>query len=288
MVASAEPRTVPQAAPNRQLATAKRSEAGPPPGRRKVAFGAIQPQGHRIVLYGTGGIGKTSEASVVPGPVAFIDLDESMPVLHPQLPGELDIRLVTGVGNWQDLRAALQADGWDEIRTIVIDSVTKAEELCGAWVLANVKKDNGQKAERLEDYGYGKQFGYIYDTFLALLGDLDQHIRAGRNVILIAHDCTTEVPNPNGPNWLRYEPRLQAPGSGKSSIRLRVKEWADHVLYFGYDKGDVTDGKMAKGFETRTIYPVEMPHCMAKSRTCDSVITVAKHDPSIWTSIIKP
>ena len=144
-----------------------------------------------------------------------------------------------------------------------------------------------QKAERLEDYGYGKQFGYVFETFLALLGDLDQHVRAGRNVILIAHDCTTEVPNPNGPNWLRYEPRLQSPGSGKCSIRLRVKEWCDHVLYFGYDKGDVTDGKMSKGFETRTIYPVEMPHCMAKSRTCNSVLTVGKNDPSIWSSIIK-
>jgi chloramphenicol 3-O-phosphotransferase len=61
MVALAEPRSVPQTAANRQ----------PPPGRRKVAFGTIKPQGHKIVLYGTGGIGKTSEASVAPGPVAF-------------------------------------------------------------------------------------------------------------------------------------------------------------------------------------------------------------------------
>ena len=150
-----------------------------------------------------------------------------------------------------------------------------------------VPKDNGQRAERLEDYGYGKHFGYMYDTFLMLLGDLDQHIRAGRNVILIAHDCTTEVPNPNGPNWLRYEPRLQAPASGKNSIRLRVREWADHVLYFGYDKGDVQDGKMAKGFDSRTIYPVEMPHCMAKSRTCSAAVGVARGDTSFWNTLIK-
>ena len=277
MTAVTEPRTAPHVAANRL----------PPVPRRQVTFGPIHPQGHRITLYGPGGIGKTSEASLAPGPVAFIDLDESMPVLRSQLPADLEIRIASGVGNWADLRAVLQAEGWDDIRTIVIDSVTKAEELCGAHVLATVKKDNGQKAERLEDYGYGKQFGYVFETFLALLGDLDQHVRAGRNVILIAHDCTTEVPNPNGPNWLRYEPRLQSPGSGKCSIRLRVKEWCDHVLYFGYDKGDVTDGKMSKGFETRTIYPVEMPHCMAKSRTCNTVLTVGRNDPSLWSSIIK-
>ena len=152
MTSATESRTVPQpqTAPNRLLP--------PPPPKKRVAFGTIQPQGHRIVLYGPGGIGKTTLAAAAPGPVAFIDLDESMPVLRSQLPGDLDIRLVTGISNWQSLRDVLTSDGWEDIKTIVIDSVTKTEEFCGAHVLATVK-NNGQKAERLEDYGYGKQFG---------------------------------------------------------------------------------------------------------------------------------
>ena len=32
----------------------------------------------------------------------------------------------------------------------------------------------------------------------------------------------TRNPNPAGEDWLRYEPRLQSPNSGKASIRLRV------------------------------------------------------------------
>ena len=41
------------------------------------------------------------------------------------------------------------------------------------------------------------------------------HARGTRdNVILICHDCTATVPNPTGEDWLRYEPRLQSPGSG--------------------------------------------------------------------------
>ncbi len=142
-------------------------------------------------------------------------------------PEDADIRLVDGCTTWQDMREILNADGWDDVGTIVIDSVTKAEELAMAWVLANVPIDGNRRATRLEDYPYGKGYTHIYETFLSLLGDLDRHVRASRHVILIAHDCTTEVPNPAGANWLRYEPRLQSPSSGKNSVRLRVREWAD-------------------------------------------------------------
>ena len=275
MTTATAPRPPAPTAPNRQ----------PPPGRRQVTFGAIQPQGHRIVLYGPGGIGKTSAACMAPGPVAFIDLDESMPVLRAQLPADRDIRIVSGVNAWSDLRNALHSGGWDDIKTIVIDSVTKAEELAGQHVLETIPLDGGKKAQRLEEYGWGKQFGHIYDTFLALLGDLDQHVRAGRHVILIAHDCTCEVPNPAGANWLRYEPRMQSPASGKNSVRLRVREWADHVLFCGYDM-DVKNGK-GTGNSTRTVYPVELPHCMAKSRVADTAIPLTKGDAGIWTHIIK-
>ncbi|MCK4626278.1 MAG: AAA family ATPase [Phycisphaerae bacterium] len=66
--------------------TARRSSS--PPVRR-VAFGSIEPQGHRIGLFGPGGVGKTTLAATAPGPVAFIDLDDSLPILLPSL-GNLD------------------------------------------------------------------------------------------------------------------------------------------------------------------------------------------------------
>lgn len=270
-------------------APATQAAASQPPAKDKktVAFGAIEPQGHRILIYGGGGTGKTTVACNAPPPVAVFDLELSMPVLRPQLPDDADIRVVSGVSTWKELRDMLTAGGWEDVRTLVIDSATKAEELALAHVLSNVLIDDKRKAERLEDYPYGKGYSYLYDEFLKILGDLDQHVRAGRNVILIAHDCTTTVPNPTGADWLRYEPRLQSPPSGKNSIRLRVREWADHVLFLGYDLGKVNDGKMAAGFNGRTLYPVELPHCMAKSRTCNESQVVQKNDPSIWADIIK-
>jgi hypothetical protein len=238
-------------------------------------------------MYGPGGIGKTTAAAQLPGPVGFIDLEDSLPILRPQLEasGRLgNIRPVRGVKDWAGLRAALASDGWDSIKSIVIDTGTKAEELAIAHTIETVTAD-GKRVQSIEGYGYGKGFTYVFDTFLPLLSDLDRHARAGRNVVILCHDCTSTVPNPAGEDWIRYEPRLQSPNSGKASIRLRVREWADHVLYVGYDVNVTKDGK-GRGAGTRTLYTSELPHCMAKSRTTSEVFAVGDDMTDVWNSIL--
>lgn len=270
-------------------ATTSTATARPPygPPVRRVAFGAIEPQGHRVGLFGPGGIGKTTLAATAPGPVGFIDLDDSLPILRPSL-GELDIRRVSGIAGWQDMRDALHSDGWDDVRTIVIDSATKAEELSLEWTIRNVKHEkDGVVIRRIEDYGFGKGYQHNYETFLTLLSDLDQHVRAGRNVVLICHDCTATVPNPKGEDYIRWEPRLQNPSSGKASIRLRVREWLDHLMYVGYDVECAKhhNGK-AQGHGSRTIYPTEMPWCMAKSRTLADPVELVQFDTTLWNKLL--
>ena len=257
--------------------------------RKAVQFGEVAASsGHRVLLYGPGGIGKTTLASQLPGPVAFIDLDESLPRLRSQLEesGRMaNIMPVTGIHNWQTLRDVIQADGWEKVRSIVIDTGTRAEELAVAHTLETVLVD-GKRVTSVEGYGYGKGYGFVFDTFLPLLGDLDRHARAGRNVVFVCHDCTSTVPNPAGEDWLRYEPRLQSPNSGKASIRLRVREWADHVLFVGYDVSVGKDGK-GRGAGTRTLYSAEVPHCMAKSRTTQETIPLGEDGAEVWGAIIR-
>jgi len=244
------------------------------PERRKVAFGNIgKAAGHKIVLYGPGGIGKTTFAAALPSPVAFIDLEESLPILSGNLEkhGLLgNVMPVSGANAWQSLRDTLNSAGWDDVKTIVIDSATKAEEMALAWMYDNIK-NNGQKVTRLEDYGYKSGYRHLYDTFSLLLADLDAHARAGRNVCLICHDVSASVPNPLGQDWIRYEPRLTQ-HKDFCPLRFRMKEWADHVLAILYDV-EVAKGK-GKGSGTRTLYTTELPHCMAKSRTAQDVFPV--------------
>lgn len=274
--------------PRPPVRTPARNNPPPPPTppRETVQFGKIATgKGHRILFYGPGGIGKTTAAASLPGPVAFFDLDDSLA----RLAGQIDtgnIMPVSGVENWSDLRFVLQADGWNDIRSIVIDTGTRAEEMAIAHTLATVPHEKGHLCSRLEDYGFGKGFQHVYDTFLPLLADLDRHSRAGRHVMILCHDCTSTVPNPAGEDWLRYEPRLQSPNSGKASIRLRVREWADHVLFLGYDVNVGKDGK-GRGVGTRTVYPAELPHCMAKSRTTQIPIPlIAGESAALWNTII--
>lgn len=256
----------------------------PKPKSLVLAAPAARTTGHRAVVYGPGGIGKTTLAASAPGPVAVFDLDDSLPVLAPKLAG-VNVLAVGGIESWQALRDALNGDGWDDVRTIVVDSITAAEELAARHTLATVPHEKGGAVKRIEDYGYGKGYTHVYETFLTLLGDLDRHVRAGRNVVLVCHDCTATVPNPQGEDYIRYEPRLQSPASGKASIRLRVREWADHVLFLGYDL-DVKDGK-AKGSGTRTVYPVELPHCMAKSRTLSEALPLdLGAGVALWTRLL--
>lgn len=277
--APSAPRKTPPPPPRTSAAPAAQAVAPV----RTVQFCKIAPrQARRVGIYGPGGSGKTSLAASAPGPVAYIDLDDALPVLA-DLHG-MDIRPIP-VSNWQELVAAINArDGWDDIKTIVIDPLTKVEELGVAETIATVPHEKGSPIKRLEDYGFGKGLQHVYDTFLPLLGALDVHVRAGRNIVVVMHDCTRNVPNPAGEDWIRYEPRLQDPPSGKGSIRLRVKEWLDDLLFLGYDVNVTKDGK-GQGCGTRTIYPVELPFCMAKSRKLTDPMPIEKGSTLLWTTL---
>lgn len=237
------------------------------------------------MIYGTGGIGKTTLACLAPGKVALADGDESMADLKDEFERiDVPLPLLIPATNWQTLCDALKSDGWNGIRTIGID-VTVAEEWCIASLLKTVKVGNSYPTS-LEDYGYGKDVRYVYEHFLPLLGHLDRHVRQGRNVLLIAHECKPEEVNPTGQNYLRFEPRLRTSKRGENSIRLRVKEWCSFVGYIAYD-ASINKDKKAEGSGTRTMYLTERPSFMAKQRGGLPESINIEHGVSPWEGILK-
>lgn len=209
--------------------------------------------------------------------VLFVDADTGS--------AKLDVSRVEGIDNFDDLRSLLCSDLPQQFDALVFDTLTKIEEWAIAWTLKNIKHEKGHAVTSIEDYGWGKGIVHVYETFLRLIGDFDAQVRRGKHIITVAHECVANVPNPAGEDWSRYEPRLQSPASGKSSIRHRIKEWADHMLYIGYDTL-VKDGK-ALGGGTRTIYPTEMPSWWAKSRSLSMPIPYAKDSAELWNLLLE-
>jgi len=239
--------------------------------------------GQKIGIFGPGGVGKTElcslleQVGIIP---VFADVEDSTKFLDV-------LRADPSPATLEELRAFLwTVPTMQDVGAIVLDSATKAEELCIAWTLANVKHpDKPDKPIRsIEDYGWGKGYTFAFETFLLILGDLDACARAGKHVMLTMHDCTANVPNPRGEDFLRYEPRLQSPPSGKGSIRHRVKEWLDHLFFVGFDTFVDETGKARPG-AVRTIYTNEQPTFWAKSRSLEGFIPYKRGNPELWRKL---
>lgn len=250
-----------------------------------LTFGAPDTTaGRRVILYGEGGVGKTTLCASLPGKSAFIDLDKSLlklPALRPALASG-NLVAVQGVSKWEDLRAAIAAQGWDGIDNLIIDTMSVAEAMATDYVLRSVPMDKGGVARSVEDYGYGKGYRYVADAMELLVAELERHTDEGRNVILVCHSLIQQNTDPTDADFPRYEPKLLHTASGKVSIRLRLRDWADDVIYISKDRA-VIEGKAVSG-NSRTAYTSDMGWCMAKSRQLTEPVPLT--DPTaFWAAL---
>jgi hypothetical protein len=200
----------------------------------------------------------------------FIGLDDGGRKIPNPLTGE-PVLAIPGITSFLDLRDVLaQQNLFPEGATIVIDTMTKAQEFIEEHVVAHVEKEKGGKAKNLSDFGWGDGFRHVYEHGRLILSDLDAHIAAGRNVILLCQLDQITVANAAGADFLEDGPKLQH--NRKGSLRTEVCEWADHVGRVGYLDFQVLKGenqktgKVATQDETRAIFTGGAPHFTAKAR----------------------
>lgn len=135
-------------------------------GKRKRA--------QKVVVYGTEGIGKTTFASHFPSPV-FIDTEGST--------DHLDVARTDKPTSWQMLISFVKefATMPGFYRTLVIDTIDWAEQLCVEYICAKHNKSG------IEDFGYGNGYVFVREEMGRFLNLLDEVINAGMNVVLTAH-----------------------------------------------------------------------------------------------------
>lgn len=246
-----------------------------PPGKTFTVKSGITRKAFCIGIYGPEGIGKSSLAAVCPG-AQFADIEGSM--------DDMDVpkvqELANGVGNWKLLREWIQSA---EKGIYGIDSITRAEDWAAQHVIANKKSNQGEKAsDSLEDFKYKAGLVFVVDEFKKLLGDMDAAKRRGASFIMVAHSRIQRFKNPDGSDFVRYEPRLV--DDAKASNMLQWVQFLDHLAFINLDM-DVQKGK-ASGGGTRTIYLDTSPSRISKCRGIpNDSLDYPQGDASLWSRL---
>ena len=268
------------------------------PAKIKITFGAIGKiqRGQFIILAGKGGTGKTTAACMKPGETAFIDLEGSLPILQGKLAAFAPERLEhihtvpfafteDAAKDYESLCAAVEADGYDGMDTVVIDSWSVVQKLLKAYTFAH-DQYKGKVCASTEDYGYSTFPIYAFKNYTRLMNAMLAHVRAGRDVVIVAHAVDDTVPDANLNDMKQWQFDAFMMKSGKESIRHDLFNSADQV-WFMTDGVMGNDKKKASG-GCRLVYLQCTPEFWAKSRTHSGEPGLAVNDGETipWNEIL--
>jgi hypothetical protein len=170
----------------------------------------------RVVLYGTGGVGKSTFAAQAPAPI-FLGPEDGSSLL--------DVARFPQPETWGDVLEAVRALTVEQhtYQTLAIDSLDWLEPLCWAHVCAAGRKSG------IEEFGYGKGYVAALEEWRKLIAALEGLRRARRmHVVCIAHAVVAPYRNPEGDDYDRFQLKLHKSAAGLWS------EWCDELLYAGW------------------------------------------------------
>lgn len=251
--------------PNSALNTPGQGNTPTAPRAARMTLSAVtrgvMAQPVRVVIYGGGGIGKSTFGSEAPSPI-FLGPEDGSALLN--------VARFPQPENWTDVRDAIATLRTDthEFQTLVIDSLDWLEPLCWAHVCAQGRKQS------IEDFGYGKGYIAALESWRAFIADLEALRKVKRmHIVCIAHSVVAPFKNPAGEDYDRFAMKLHKSASGLFA------EWCDELIfvarkthavkvdpkgsrgrgYGGEERVMYTDGAAAFDAKSRHGLPREMP-----------------------------
>jgi hypothetical protein len=209
-----------------------------------------------VLLYGVGGIGKTTLAAEWPSPLYLPTEGERSPSdVEMATPGTIE-----SFGELLDIFGELLTTE-HEFKTVIIDAVDGLESLVWAATCERLGVSS------IEEPGFGK--GYVeadaeWKEYLGAIGALS---RAGINVVQLAHPEIVRFDSPTTDPYSRYTIKLHKRGNAL------VREAADIVGFLNYrvsvkekEVGPKKSVAHAEGGKERQIHLTEGAGFVAKNR----------------------
>lgn len=208
----------------------------------------------RVTIYGGAGVGKSTFGASAPNPI-FIGAEDGT--------AQLDVARFPKPETFADVFDAIRqlyAEKHD-FKTLVVDSLDWIEPIIWRDVVA---KDPEAKTIEEVSGGYGKGYTAALDEWRRLLSAIERlQAEKHMHVVFIAHGHIKKFTNPEGPDYDRYQLKLNDKAAGI------VKEWSDAFLFARHETVAHTDKKKrVRGVDTgaRVIHTNERAAFDAKNR----------------------
>ncbi len=190
----------------------------------------VQSRPVRLVVYGHGGVGKSTFAAGAPSPL-FFDFEHRT--------GHLDVTRVEP-NDWAEVLAMLRELHADpgEFRTVVFDTLDHMELL----IHAAVCKSNAWA--NIEEPGFGKGFVPVLAEWSRFLAGVEALGRKGIGTVMLAHPMNRTVLNSTGENYDTVDLKLR--GGPKTNAADLIKEKVDLVGFAHYEDFVKRDPKASR------------------------------------------
>ena len=211
--------------------------------------------GKRVLVFGEGGVGKTTLATKFAGRTLFIDLERTLFDLFDEPPESI---VPSYPESWDALLAVLKDADTLGYTNVVLDSLTSLETMMWQYIATHCRKAKEgygmvefsekplpplKDEKELGGGGADSAKFAMWSRYEAAMNYLAAH---GVNVVNLCHDCEKEREDAASGTDVKHEPRLNDPRSGKNSIRKRAFEIHGEVWFIRWETAQKDDTHQTK------------------------------------------